>query len=110
MTSSPSLLWAGLRCLTELSRTTLLRVQSQHRTPSLEPRTDQGGDFPTLAWGQLCCRLRWQLPTSEQSGHVVDLFNYGQVFFFRVFCCYSSMNISFIPSDAVGILDLRYRT
>lgn len=37
MTSSPSLLWAGLRSLTKLSRTRLLRVQSQHGTPPLSP-------------------------------------------------------------------------
>ena len=77
--------------------------------PSVEPRTDQGGDSPTLAWGRLCCRVQWQLPTSKQPGHIVDLFHYRQVFF-CVFCCYSSVNISFIPSDAVGILDPRYRT
>ena len=77
--------------------------------PSVEPRTDQGGDSPTLAWGRLCCRVQWQLPTSKQPGHIVDLFHYRQVFF-CVFCCYSSVNISFIPSDAVGILDPRSRT
>ena len=56
-------------------------LRTGHETANQERSMSRLYIVPTLAWGRLCCRLQWQLPTSKQPGHVVDLFHYGQVFF-----------------------------